>query len=750
MTMWRNSPFRTLAVVFAVGIVVGICEYVIGTRHERDIYGDPRHNFSDAMARLYPGTAEAEYLLGRKLESESIRKSVSGAGTQLTPDAQARLKEAARHYERAIEQGLKRDENLFYNYALTLVRTQADSEKLERAIAAWRKNFPYSIRRPLEERRKSIENQLLQRSPLQSSDDASREIQAAVEYVPEWRSGPGYVGSQSCRECHLKEFEGYLKTAHSRSLSEVIESSEPADAMFDHVLSGRRYRVEHRDGKLIHSEALLLKDGSELPLTSKAVKYRVGSGHFARTYLTDEGGGFLFESPVTWYESSHTWEMTPGFNKPNHRSFSRAVLQDCLNCHTGQVATDAASHFRLRPLEHAIGCERCHGPGESHVAFHRNPSATATDSIVNPQRLSRNLSEGVCHQCHLRGDIQIGGHGRRAVDYRPGQSLELYSTAYRLTSTSDEMTVVGHVEQLKASSCYRGSDKLSCTTCHNPHATSPISDPIEHYRGICLNCHAEHGCSLDQSQREDQARNSCVKCHMPRSDTEVPHVSFTHHHIGVHPLKRNQTSIADDTELEPISDLTGLSEMDRERSLMLARLQLYLQASPSDRASASGQKLALSIKGWLETRPKHEDPETEYARTQFLFTTSNLADAVRSAERTLSLNGIRTEEAAALIGHLAKLDLDAGRFEQASQRFRQLVRLRSNADDWYFLGIVEERCGRRGSGLGALNRANELDPGSLEILEALVRLRGSSATSEDLSEKLAKRKRWGLERANQR
>jgi tetratricopeptide (TPR) repeat protein len=746
--MWWNSPFRTLAVIFGVAVVAGIWEYVVGTRHERDIYGDPHYNFPDAMARLYPGSAEAEYLLGRKLESESIRKSISVTGTQLTRDAQSSLKEAARHYERAINLGLKSDENLYYNYALTLVRIQSDSEKIDRAIAAWRKNFPYSTRRSLDERRRAIENQLLQGSAESSSDGVSQEIQDALKYAPEWRSSPGYVGSQACRECHVKEFESYLQTAHSKSLSEVSEVNEPAGAVFDHLLSGHRYRVEHRGGNLIHTEAMLFKDGSELSLASKSLKYRVGSGHFARTYLTDEGGGFLFESPVTWYESSHAWEMTPGFNKPNHRSFSRAVLEDCLNCHSGQVAMATTSHFRLRPLEIAIGCERCHGPGESHIAFHRHGGNIESDTIVNPQRLSRHLSEGICHQCHLRGDIQIGGRNRRAADYRPGQPLELYSTAYRSRSASGEMTVVGHVEQLKASACYRGSENLSCVTCHDPHAAIPVSNPVEHYRAICLTCHAEGGCGLDQTRRDEQAQNSCVKCHMPRSDTEVPHVSFTHHHIGLHPLKRDRGAIGDEDELVAISNLASLSQMDRNRSVMLARLQKYLQANPGYRQSSAGERMAKTLRQWLDHLPPQDDPELEYARTQFLFTTSNLTDASQAAERTLSLNGIRSEEAAVLIGQLARRDLDAGRFEQASQRYRQLVRLRSNADDWYFLGLTEERCGRRRAALEALNRATEIEPGSLEILEALVRFGGFPANASEFSEKLRKRKLWELERAN--
>ena len=147
-------------------------------------------------------------------------------------------------------------------------------------------------------------------------------------------------------------------------------------------------------------------------LTSTPVRYRVGSGHFARSYLCDAGSGFLLESPITWYESAEKWGMTPGFDRAAHRSFSRQILENCLWCHAGQVQTSTESTMRLRVVENAIGCERCHGPGKRHVDS-QLAGNTAVDagehSIINPRRLPRKLADAICQQCHLQGDIQIGG-----------------------------------------------------------------------------------------------------------------------------------------------------------------------------------------------------------------------------------------------------------------------------------------------------------------------------------------------------
>jgi Flp pilus assembly protein TadD len=133
-----------------------------------------------------------------------------------------------------------------------------------------------------------------------------------------------------------------------------------------------------------------------------------------------------------------------------------------------------------------------------------------------------------------------------------------------------------------------------------------------------------------------------------------------------------------------------------------------------------------------------------------LFAVSQLTDAVRSAEYALSLDGIRSEEAATLMEQVTRLAFEGGRFEQAGQWSRQLIRLRANADDWFLLGVIEERCGRPSTAQAAIDRAAALDPASLEILEAQVRLAGSSASSGALAKKLEQRKRWESQRANQR
>ena len=77
---------------------------------------------------------------------------------------------------------------------------------------------------------------------------------------------------------------------------------------------------------------------------------------------------FVVEAPVTWYPRRNGWGMSAGYEKdPLQRGFNRSIDAGCLYCHAGQVETIGDAGERLQVKELAIGCERCHGPGELHV-----------------------------------------------------------------------------------------------------------------------------------------------------------------------------------------------------------------------------------------------------------------------------------------------------------------------------------------------------------------------------------------------
>src|SRR4029077_7469854 len=132
------------------------------------------------------------------------------------------------------------------------------------------------------------------------------------------------------------------------------------------------------------------------------------------------------------------------------------------------------------------------GPGSLHVERHRAKKHTAGEedlTIVNPEKLPRPELEAICAVCHLSGPASILLRGRKVTDYRPGVPLTDYRIDYRFDSGNEQMTVVGHIEQLRQSACYQKSKELSCLNCHDPHTSQKPKDSIAFYRRKCLDCH---------------------------------------------------------------------------------------------------------------------------------------------------------------------------------------------------------------------------------------------------------------------
>jgi predicted CXXCH cytochrome family protein len=230
------------------------------------------------------------------------------------------------------------------------------------------------------------------------------------------------------------------------------------------------------------------------------VKYALGSGTRGVSYLIEREGR-LFQSPISWYRQKNRWDLSPGYERRNYH-FDRPIEPQCLSCHANRAEPVPLSINRYEePIfrGHAIGCERCHGPGELHV---RRPEVVAGRdvTIVNPRHLEPALRAAVCEQCHLLGDHRIERPGRGAFDYRPGlPSIAFFAVYGRASARGNK--AVGHVEQMKASRCFRASrGRLGCTSCHDPHQVPSPAEKAAYFRQQCLACHEQDRCSLPESR----------------------------------------------------------------------------------------------------------------------------------------------------------------------------------------------------------------------------------------------------------
>ncbi|HEV2946794.1 MAG TPA: hypothetical protein VGX70_05425 [Gemmataceae bacterium] len=356
-----------------------------------------------------------------------------------------------------------------------------------------------------------------------------------------------YVGDETCAGCHEGHAKSFRQHPMGRSLEPIAAATavERYDASSGNPFTAGnlRYEIERAGERVLHKETATDASGRQLWQQEAEVQFALGSGERGRSYLLNQDG-FLFQSPITWYPLKGKWDLSPGYDASNAH-FSRPITHGCLFCHANRAQYDSQTnnHYASPIFQgYAIGCERCHGPGELHVQARRaGEKITGVDhTIVNPRHLEHSLRESVCQQCHLQGEQRVLSRGRDYFDFRPGLPLALFIRDFvRPPDQQEKNKFVGTVEQMYASRCFEkssGADKLGCISCHDPHEKPAADKKVAYYRERCLSCHAQNGCSLPRPTRlEKHMDESCIACHMPSKEASIQHTSITDHRIPRHP-----------------------------------------------------------------------------------------------------------------------------------------------------------------------------------------------------------------------
>lgn len=351
--------------------------------------------------------------------------------------------------------------------------------------------------------------------------------------------------NSACADCHPEQAESFAKTGMGRSMARlpgppVIEDFSKAEKV--HLATGLIYRA-YRDaeGRYWQEE----RHPSHDSVRRIEATHVIGSGNHTRSYLgriDDE----LVQLPLTWYAQRRIWDFSPGYEVANMPRFGRRVEAPCLFCHNGLTPlAEGRSATYQWPLAEGIGCDRCHGDGQAHVAARmagKGPAPGAQDAtIFNPKHHSQARQLQVCQQCHLQADASVVHAGHRWDAYDPRLPLDAYLSVFRKAGDDGAaFSIASHGRRLALSACAKGTEALSCTTCHNPHATATEAS----YRAACQGCHggeakaatgtpAQAGCSDPAGKAPDA---SCHTCHMRSGGTsDVPHVEFTDHYIRRRP-----------------------------------------------------------------------------------------------------------------------------------------------------------------------------------------------------------------------
>jgi predicted CXXCH cytochrome family protein len=554
--------------------------------------------------------------------------------------------------------------------------------------------------------RRSAQNSSSSSLPSPSEPDPRRTYTGPYRNID---PGVRYVGDARCAECHADITRTYGQHPMGRSLvptAALVERQRySADTNNPFTLLERRFEVNRQGKRMWHRQAL--QGGKPVVELAQEVHWVIGSGQKGYSYLTQRDG-YLLQTPISWFTQKQRWDLSPGF--PPTALAGRVVPASCLFCHTNRLRQHPEHPDRFLPPVfegHAIGCERCHGPGELHAA------GDLDHTIVNPARLAPHLRDAVCEQCHLEGEARVLRFGRGLFDYRPGLPLhDFWAVLVQGRQSGEDTKAVNHVEQIYQSKCFQrpvGKQKLGCTTCHDPHVQVGPGQRVRHYRASCLKCHdeakAQRGCSLPLAQRRQTSpQDSCIDCHMPRySSWDIAHTASTDHRIvrrasrqPAHAIDLERASFVDFyhdrfPEGDPQAERNlgmGLVKMmtagmvypqrHGERALFL--LESALAQYPQDVELRQSKALLLELLG----RPSEALPEVRSVLARRPGDWRLLAQAARAAQvegqteraidcwrQVVQINPFVADFHVSLISLLIR----AGQLDEARARCRELLRL---------------------------------------------------------------------------
>ena len=535
----------------------------------------------------------------------------------------------------------------------------------------------------------------------------------------------GYTGSTACQKCHEEVYRRYQSHPMANSLAPVADVDSP-------VVMGKASEFNPHKGvtcwadldksnQMFHAEKRVDSSGKTIFEQHVAVHFSVGSGSHGRSYLIQEGGR-LSTSLLSWYSEKQRWDLSPGYQATGNPRFERQVSEACLACHAGRVTVENNKRdtFPRNPfLEHSIGCENCHGPGQSHIAFHEgDQTPTAEDPLLQLTSLSADLQDAVCLQCHLQGERRVLRYGRGAFSFRPGMAIsDVWVTFLKSPAKDQSVQIVSQNEQMHSSKCYNASNQeMKCTTCHDPHF-SPVGQQVAlHYNSRCSTCHVgpdTTACTESMEFRKATTpADSCIECHMPSLPIEdVPHTAHTDHRILRSKNHSRKTRDVSDDLIEESRNMVFTDgqnqipqhEVDRARGIFLAET-----AYSSDKPALAIEAMALLYPAMHEISG---DIETAEAAGRAAVAGGNLKAAISAWDTALK----KHPDDEGLLLLRATILHDMNRWNEAADTYSGLIKVNPHRSIYHGrYAHVLGRLGRWEDGIRAAQKALEINPSLIQ------------------------------------
>lgn len=313
-----------------------------------------------------------------------------------------------------------------------------------------------------------------------------------------------FVGSLKCRECHVEEYNSWKDSFHTR----IIRPKKGG------ILKGAavRWKTDGTDSGPAKGNV------TGATFTLDDVQYVVGSKWKQRYLVKNDQTGNLQFMDKQYNLLSGKWESYDQKNDWN---------TICASCHTtgyritrydSKTKKTTGSEFS----ELGVGCEACHGQGAKHISA---KDVDRKKTIFNPANVDIVAQSKVCGYCHVKVQTEawLTAQGNPREDmpapkpgetYRPGDDWTKWPDiimpglqaeypfdkeytgelkgvfkvdAYSKANGIYEEGMHHQQYQGFVQSAHYKSGKISCITCHVPHAGKGKLKKLP--KDACKACH---------------------------------------------------------------------------------------------------------------------------------------------------------------------------------------------------------------------------------------------------------------------
>ena len=344
-----------------------------------------------------------------------------------------------------------------------------------------------------------------------------------------------FVGSLKCMDCHKNEFDKWQGSHHDHAMHLADDMTVLGDfnnAVFEsHGIRSRFYRKNRKffvktlgtNGKM-----------GEFQITHTFGWYPL------QQYLVPFPGGRLQCLPIAWNVRDKKWyHLYPDLSDSKDWLYWTNAGQNwngmCAECHSTNLKKNydpATDTYTTTWSDINVGCEACHGPGSSHVAWAETPEMGRPrvdnfDLAVKTSGLNSRALVELCAPCHSRR-AALGDYTHSEPDLLDSLLPSRLNTGlyYPDGQILEEVYVYGSFTQSKM--YHRDVD---CSDCHDVHSLKLLKDG----NGLCLQCHraVEYDTEAHHFHKKGGEKGEpikaadgkvsfevgtgaqCIQCHMP-------------------------------------------------------------------------------------------------------------------------------------------------------------------------------------------------------------------------------------------